>query len=98
MLRILDPRAIKTQTLLALDRQRPRVRAEVDRIAPAPLLFATDRTIAELVRNRRMTACRKANRAAAAGSTGFGRPGMSFWPLKGRSGQRSVARKVRGGP
>src|SRR3546814_2279356 len=68
MLRILDPRAIKTQMLLALDRQRPRVRAEVDRIAPAPLLFATDRTIAELVRNRRMTACRKAKRAAAARS------------------------------
>src|SRR3546814_5296602 len=66
MLPILDARAIKAQMLLALDHQRPRVGAEVDRIAPAALLLAADRTIAELIRNRRMAVRRKANRAAPA--------------------------------
>src|SRR3546814_21014517 len=40
MFRILDPRAIKAQMLVTLDRQRLRVGAEVDRIAPAALLLA----------------------------------------------------------
>src|SRR3546814_13559178 len=70
MLPILDARAIKAQMLLALDHQRPRVGAEVDRIAPAALLLAADRTIAELIRNRRMAVRRKANRAAPARKIG----------------------------
>src|SRR3546814_2697826 len=44
MFRILDPRAIKAQMLVALDRQRLRVGAEVDRIAPAALLRSEEHT------------------------------------------------------
>jgi hypothetical protein len=64
--------------LLALDLQRPRVRAEIDGVSAASLLLAADRAVAELVGHGRMAVDGEAHRAAAAGTFKSHRHGCSF--------------------
>jgi hypothetical protein len=83
---IFDPRAIEAETLLALDLQRPCVSTEVDRIAPAALLFPANRTIAKLIGYGRMALHRKAYRAATARALEFARHRISFHAISGCKG------------